>query len=161
MKVHRKCLQFSCILRQRIFVFVGCNKIKCDKCSVHDNRNLSDACVWYRVTSCPSVLVLHIKRFAQFGLRFRKLNTFVTIQPVLDMAPFCSPDCPTESRSSPKGGTGGGGSRILYRLYGVVEHVGSLHSGISQAKFEWERIFCGYELSYIVSNHILRVGAIG
>ncbi len=102
--------------------FTGCNKIKCDKCSVNDNRNLSDACVWYRITSSPSVLVLHIKRFAQFGLRLKKLNSTVQIQPMLDLAHFCSVDCPTEAKSKDK-------NRILYRLYGVVEHVGSLHSG--------------------------------
>ena len=78
--------------------------------------------MWYRITSSPSVLVLQIKRFAQFGLRLQKLNTPVTIQQVLDIAPFCSADCPTESKSKDK-------SRILYRLHGIVEHIGSLRSG--------------------------------
>lgn len=57
--------------------------------------------------------------------RFRstKLNKPVSFQTVLDLSPFCSKksrDLPTfDARQN----------RVLYSLYGVVEHSGSIHGG--------------------------------
>lgn len=57
--------------------------------------------------------------------RFRstKLNKPVTFQTVLDLAPFCS----KKSRDLPT--FDAGQNRVLYSLYGVVEHSGSIHGG--------------------------------
>lgn len=57
--------------------------------------------------------------------RFRsaKLNKNVSFQTLLDLAPFCS----KKSRDLPS--FDAGQNRVLYSLYGVVEHSGSIHGG--------------------------------
>lgn len=57
--------------------------------------------------------------------RFRSMKVlkFVTFETLLDLAPFCSKKSqtlPTFNASEP---------RVLYSLYGVVEHSGSIHGG--------------------------------
>lgn len=57
--------------------------------------------------------------------RFRstKLSKPVSFQTLLDLAPFCS----KKSRDLPT--FNAGQNRVLYSLYGVVEHSGSIHGG--------------------------------
>uniref|UniRef100_A0A6Q2ZJQ4 Ubiquitin carboxyl-terminal hydrolase n=1 Tax=Esox lucius TaxID=8010 RepID=A0A6Q2ZJQ4_ESOLU len=70
--------------------------------------------------SCPpTVLTLHLKRFQQMGYGVSKVNRHVLFPPILDLAPFCSVNC--------KGVSDGG--RVLYSLYGVVEHSGTMRGG--------------------------------
>ncbi len=64
----------------------------------------------------PPVLVLNLKRFAQTERgRMRKSDRPVPFPLELDLSAFCHRDSEAEATS--------------YRLYGVVEHSGSLHSG--------------------------------
>lgn len=93
----------------------------------------------YLVSSLPSTLVLHLKRFehttTSFGL-MKKIEDHVDIPTELDMAPFCIPksELYEESDSGVKeltvaesfvAGENGGGS-TKYRLYGATVHQGSL-----------------------------------
>ncbi|KAG0297949.1 Ubiquitin carboxyl-terminal hydrolase 16 [Linnemannia gamsii] len=96
----------------------------------------------YLVSSLPSTLVLHLKRFehttTSFGL-MKKIEDQVDIPTELDMAPFCIPNSELydESESGAKElaaaesfvtGENGGGS-TKYRLYGATVHQGSLATG--------------------------------
>lgn len=70
----------------------------------------------------PPLLLLHLKRFRQVGLRGRmqKSDMVVRFPLHLDLNPFSLPD-PSSSKSL--------GSSRAYRLYGVVEHMGGLSGG--------------------------------
>lgn len=73
------------------------------------------------ISSPPAILILHLKRFQMCYSTTRKMTRDVSFQWVLDIAPYCSVKC--QNKLSP------GQNRILYSLYGVVEHSGFLHSG--------------------------------
>lgn len=112
----------------------GNNKVSCEACTRRLNGTdpkaksvLTNATKQFLVSSLPAVLILHLKRF-QMGLRhsFMKLSTEVTFPLVLDMGPFCraSPQTAKEHRTVCPDQ-----KHILYSLYGVVEHSGSMHTG--------------------------------
>ncbi|CAH8585782.1 unnamed protein product [Dicrocoelium dendriticum] len=65
----------------------------------------------------PFLLTIHFKRFQQSGNRLRKSQRHVLFPILLDLSPFCSALylSPVDS--------------MLYRLYGVVEHMGSMTRG--------------------------------
>jgi hypothetical protein len=96
----------------------------------------------YLVSSLPSTLVLHLKRFehttTSFGL-MKKIEDHVDIPTELDMAPFCIPksELYDESASGVKELAAAesfdagelGGESTKYRLYGATVHQGSLATG--------------------------------
>ncbi|KAL4675879.1 hypothetical protein H8959_010024 [Pygathrix nigripes] len=53
------------------------------------------------------------------GLSLRKVNRHVDFPLTLDLAPFCSATCKNASM----------GDKVLYGLYGIVEHSGSMREG--------------------------------
>uniref|UniRef100_A0A8C3S1P2 Ubiquitin carboxyl-terminal hydrolase n=1 Tax=Chelydra serpentina TaxID=8475 RepID=A0A8C3S1P2_CHESE len=71
------------------------------------------------ISAVPAILVLHLKRFHQAGLSLRKVNRHVDFPLILDLAPFCSASCKNVTD----------GARVLYTLYGIVEHSGSMRGG--------------------------------
>uniref|UniRef100_A0A3B4ED88 Ubiquitin carboxyl-terminal hydrolase n=1 Tax=Pygocentrus nattereri TaxID=42514 RepID=A0A3B4ED88_PYGNA len=71
------------------------------------------------ISVLPPVVTLHLKRFHQAGMNLRKVNRHVDFPLILDLAPFCSASC-KNLRS---------GERVLYSLYGIVEHSGSMRGG--------------------------------
>uniref|UniRef100_A0A7N9CEU2 Ubiquitin carboxyl-terminal hydrolase n=1 Tax=Macaca fascicularis TaxID=9541 RepID=A0A7N9CEU2_MACFA len=71
------------------------------------------------ISAVPAVLILHLKRFHQAGLSLRKVNRHVDFPLMLDLAPFCSATCKNASM----------GDKVLYGLYGIVEHSGSMREG--------------------------------
>uniref|UniRef100_A0A452V8K7 Ubiquitin carboxyl-terminal hydrolase n=1 Tax=Ursus maritimus TaxID=29073 RepID=A0A452V8K7_URSMA len=71
------------------------------------------------ISAVPAILILHLKRFHQAGLSLRKVNRHVDFPLTLDLAPFCSATCKNVSV----------GDKVLYGLYGVVEHSGSMRGG--------------------------------
>ncbi|XP_026998680.2 ubiquitin carboxyl-terminal hydrolase 45 isoform X3 [Tachysurus fulvidraco] len=71
------------------------------------------------ISELPPVVTLHLKRFHQAGMNLRKVNRHVDFPLVLDLAPFCSASCKNL----------GSGERVLYSLYGIVEHSGSMRGG--------------------------------
>ena len=68
----------------------------------------------------PPVLTLHFKRFQQAGFNLRKVNKHIKFPEILDLAPFCTLKCKNVAEEH---------TRVLYSLYGVVEHSGTMRSG--------------------------------
>ncbi|XP_018100395.1 ubiquitin carboxyl-terminal hydrolase 16 isoform X2 [Xenopus laevis] len=110
----------------------GNNKLLCNVCtrkqaSRLNNSNKGEKKFVYTnakkqmLVSDPSpILTLHLKRFQQNGFNLRKINRHIKFPEVLDLAPFCTAKC----KNVPEGE-----SRLLYSLYGVIEHSGSMRSG--------------------------------
>ncbi len=64
----------------------------------------------------PLVLIAHLKRFQQQSGVLRRIGTLVDFKQTLDISPFCSKNV------EPK-------SNLVYELYAVVVHSGTLNSG--------------------------------
>lgn len=79
-----------------------------------------DALKQMLISSPPPVLTLHLKRFQQVSYSVCKVNRHVQFPQFLDLAPFCSLNCK---------GVKEGETRVLYSLYGIVEHSGTMRSG--------------------------------
>ncbi|KAI4882225.1 hypothetical protein NFI96_025673 [Prochilodus magdalenae] len=79
-----------------------------------------DALKQMLISSPPPVLTLHLKRFQQVAYSVCKVNRHVQFPQVLDLAPFCSTSCK---------GVEDGETQVLYSLYGIVEHSGTMRSG--------------------------------
>ncbi|KAG5226696.1 ubiquitin carboxyl-terminal hydrolase [Salix suchowensis] len=87
-----------------------------DKTSKHVNVK-RDATKRVLIDKAPPILTIHLKRFSQDARgRLCKLNGHVTFRDVLDIGPYMDPRCvDTES--------------YVYRLLGVVEHLGTMRGG--------------------------------
>lgn len=106
---------------------MGNNKVGCEACTERINGKggktvYTNATKQFLISSPPAVLILHLKRF-QVGMRgmFRKITKHVEFQTTLDLAPFCASKVKMLShvRRHQK--------KLLYSLYGIVEHSGSMH----------------------------------
>ncbi|XP_050425471.1 ubiquitin carboxyl-terminal hydrolase 16 isoform X2 [Adelges cooleyi] len=104
------------------------NKVSCEKCTEIYKKKTNEEKTIYRqstkqmlISSPPAILILHLKRFQMCYSTTKKLARDVSFPWVLDIAPYCSVKC--QDKLSP------GQNRILYSLYGVVEHSGFLHGG--------------------------------
>uniref|UniRef100_A0A2S2QG19 ubiquitinyl hydrolase 1 n=1 Tax=Sipha flava TaxID=143950 RepID=A0A2S2QG19_9HEMI len=109
-------------------IMTGNNKVSCERCTEQYKQRTNDKKTIYRqstkqmlISSPPAILILHLKRFQMCYSTTRKMAGDVSFPWVLDIAPYCSVKC--QNKLSP------GQNRILYSLYGVVEHTGFLHSG--------------------------------
>ncbi|XP_013105568.1 ubiquitin carboxyl-terminal hydrolase 16 [Stomoxys calcitrans] len=112
-------------------LMTGNNKVGCEACTKRINGDdpkaktvNTNATKQFLISSPPAVLILHLKRF-QLGPRcmFRKLTRPVSFPMILDIAPFCGSkvkNLPNIDRKQKK---------LLYALYGVVEHSGSMYGG--------------------------------
>ncbi|XP_070762134.1 ubiquitin carboxyl-terminal hydrolase 16 [Enoplosus armatus] len=80
----------------------------------------TDALKQMLISSPPPVLTLHLKRFQQNGYSICKVNRHVQFPLILDLAPFCGVKCKNVTE---------GDTQILYSLYGIVEHSGTMRSG--------------------------------
>lgn len=112
-------------------LMTGNNKVGCESCTKRINGDdpkaktvYTNATKQFLVSSPPAVLILHLKRF-QLGPRclFRKLTRPVSFPMILDIAPFCGSkvkNLPNIDRKQKK---------LLYALYGVVEHSGNMYGG--------------------------------
>ena len=69
------------------------------------------------------MLTIHLKRFEVCSFRLRKVNRRVQFGERLDLAPFCSTIGQDLPQMRP------GQRRVLYSLFGVVEHSGRVTSG--------------------------------
>uniref|UniRef100_A0A182IYS2 Ubiquitinyl hydrolase 1 n=1 Tax=Anopheles atroparvus TaxID=41427 RepID=A0A182IYS2_ANOAO len=110
-------------------LMTGNNKVCCVACTERingkDGKSVNtNATKQFLISVPPAVLILHLKRF-QLGPRgmFRKLSDRVTFPFVLDIAPFCGSKVKRASHIRP------GQKKILYSLYGLVEHSGSMQTG--------------------------------
>ncbi|CAL1531431.1 unnamed protein product [Lymnaea stagnalis] len=133
----KECSILSCLNQfTAAELLTGSNKFGCKECSRRKRRNsqtcpaktdkklkdtvYSNANKQYLIFRPPAVLTLHLKRFEQTGITSRKVNRHVDFPCVLDLAPYCSSLCL---------GVKEGQSKVLYSLYGVVEHSGRLSGG--------------------------------
>ncbi|XP_069830860.1 ubiquitin carboxyl-terminal hydrolase 45 isoform X2 [Dendropsophus ebraccatus] len=136
----KECSVQSCLYQfTSVELLMGNNKLLCEKCTENRIRNqrkphskeekqdsvYTNARKQLLISSVPANLILHLKRFCQNGLTLRKINRHVDFPFVLDLAPFCSVSCKVwhNNLNVPEE------KRILYSLYGVVEHSGSMKGG--------------------------------
>lgn len=91
-----------------------------DKAGGSKKNVYTDALKQMLISSPPPVLTLHLKRFQQNGYSICKVNRHVQFPLILDLAPFCVVKCKNMSE---------GDAQILYSLYGIVEHSGTMRSG--------------------------------
>nr|XP_019559760.2 ubiquitin carboxyl-terminal hydrolase 16 [Aedes albopictus] len=110
-------------------LMTGSNKVCCDACTERingkDGKSVNtNATKQFLISSPPAVLILHLKRF-QVGPRgmLRKITKPVTFPFVLDIAPFCGSKVKTLPNVKH------GQKKLLYSLYGIVEHSGTMHGG--------------------------------
>ncbi|KFB53720.1 AGAP000666-PA-like protein [Anopheles sinensis] len=110
-------------------LMTGNNKVCCEACTEQingkDGKSVNtNATKQFLISVPPAVLILHLKRF-QVGPRglFKKITKAVTFPFVLDIAPFCGSKVKRAAHVRP------GQKKILYALYGLVEHSGSMHGG--------------------------------
>ncbi|KAM8904316.1 ubiquitin carboxyl-terminal hydrolase 16 isoform 1-T2 [Spinachia spinachia] len=80
----------------------------------------TDALKQMLIFSPPPVLTLHLKRFQQNGYSICKVNRHVSFPLILDLSPFCVVKCKNLTE---------GDTQVLYSLYGIVEHSGTMRSG--------------------------------
>ncbi|XP_066428143.1 ubiquitin carboxyl-terminal hydrolase 16 isoform X1 [Molothrus aeneus] len=106
------------------------NKLLCDVCTQRHcgpKNNLNEKkCVYANakkqmlISLAPPILTLHLKRFQQAGFNLQKVNRHIKFPEVIDLAPFCTAKCKNVAE---------GNTKVLYSLYGVVEHSGTMRSG--------------------------------
>nr|XP_026652526.1 ubiquitin carboxyl-terminal hydrolase 16 isoform X4 [Zonotrichia albicollis] len=106
------------------------NKLLCDVCTQRHcgpKNNISEKkCVYTNakkqmlISLAPPILTLHLKRFQQAGFNLQKVNRHIKFPEVIDLAPFCTAKCKNVAE---------GNTKVLYSLYGVVEHSGTMRSG--------------------------------
>jgi ubiquitin carboxyl-terminal hydrolase 16/45 len=112
-----------------IELLTGNDKVGCDNCTLQKNGKdgrtvYTQASKQFMISSPPAVLILHLKRFqVEARYMYRKITKFVSFPMVLDIAPFCSSNISRLENIKPNQ------TKILYSLYGIVEHSGSMHCG--------------------------------
>lgn len=107
-------------------LMTGSNKVGCEACTERINGKkgktvYTTATKQFLISSPPAVLIIHLKRF-QVGMRgmFRKITKQVTFPTVLDLAPFCASKVKLLHHVKRHQ------KKILYSLYGIVEHSGGM-----------------------------------
>ncbi|OWK01389.1 USP45 [Cervus elaphus hippelaphus] len=130
----KECSLQSCLYHfTSVELLMGNNKLLCEKCTGKKQQCQKEATSAEKkaegvytnarkqllISAVPAILILHLKRFHQAGLGLRKVNRHVDFPLMLDLAPFCSATCKNVSV----------GGKVLYGLYGVVEHSGSMRGG--------------------------------
>ncbi|KAI2655107.1 Ubiquitin carboxyl-terminal hydrolase 45 [Labeo rohita] len=127
----KECSVQSCLHQfTSIELLMGNNKLLCENCTERRQRQMkrsdkksekvyTSARKQMLISALPPVVTLHLKRFHQAGMNLRKVNRHVDFPLLLDLAPFCSATCKNL----------GSGERVLYSLYGIVEHSGSMRGG--------------------------------
>ncbi|XP_050805211.1 ubiquitin carboxyl-terminal hydrolase 45 isoform X2 [Gopherus flavomarginatus] len=130
----KECSVQSCLYQfTSVELLMGNNKLLCENCTERKQKYqkkthtaekkteglYTNARKQLLISAVPAILVLHLKRFHQAGLSLRKVNRHVDFPLILDLAPFCSASCKNVTD----------GARVLYTLYGLVEHSGSMRGG--------------------------------
>lgn len=129
-----KCEDGECSIQSCLNQFTACelmtanNKVSCKLCTKRhggpDKKIVyTDAKKQLLIYSPPAVLILHLKRFQVSYYRPSKMSKQVSFPALLDIAPFCSKRSLNLPTFEP------GQTKVLYSLYGVVEHSGSIHGG--------------------------------
>ncbi|KPP71788.1 ubiquitin carboxyl-terminal hydrolase 45-like, partial [Scleropages formosus] len=133
MPCSKECSVQSCLHQfTSVELLMGNNKLLCENCTERRQKQLKRSTADKRaekvytsarkqmlISALPPVVILHLKRFHQAGMNLRKVNRHVDFPLVLDLAPFCSASCKNMVA----------GEHVLYILYGIVEHSGSMRGG--------------------------------
>lgn len=109
-------------------LMMGRNQVSCDNCTkcsdkVPKETVYRDASKQLLIYNPPAVLILHLKRFQVYRFRSMKVNKFVKFSTMLDLGPYCSKRAQNLPSFEPDQ------TKVLYSLYGVVEHSGNIHGG--------------------------------
>lgn len=131
--IDEECSIQSCLSAFTLAEFMtGNNKVGCDACTEKINGKEgktinTNATKQFLISSPPAILILHLKRFQLYGMRgtFRKATKTVDFPFVLDLAPFSG----SKVKRQHKIGVQRHQKQLLYSLYGIVEHSGSMHGG--------------------------------
>ncbi|XP_054638079.1 ubiquitin carboxyl-terminal hydrolase 45 isoform X2 [Dunckerocampus dactyliophorus] len=130
----KECSVQSCLHQfTSVELLMGNNRLLCESCTERRQKQMrksssadkkvekiyTSARKQILISSLPPVITLHLKRFHQAGMNLRKVNRHVDFPLVLDLAPFCSASCKNLVNDD----------RVLYSLYGIVEHSGSMRGG--------------------------------
>ncbi|KAM5282814.1 ubiquitin carboxyl-terminal hydrolase 45 isoform 1-T3 [Hipposideros larvatus] len=130
----KECSVQSCLYQfTSMELLMGNNKLLCENCTEKKRKYQGESSTAEKkaegiytnarkqllISAVPAILILHLKRFHQAGLSLRKVNRHVDFPLTLDLAPFCSATCKNVSA----------GEKVLYGLYGIVEHSGSMRGG--------------------------------
>ncbi|KAG8444735.1 hypothetical protein GDO86_009779 [Hymenochirus boettgeri] len=130
----KECSVQSCLYQfTSVELLMGNNKLLCENCAQIQQKNIkksnsaekrqesvyTNARKQLLISAAPANLILHLKRFYQNGLTLRKINRHVDFPLILDLAPFCSANCKNVLKEK----------SVLYSLYGIVEHSGSMRGG--------------------------------
>ncbi|XP_042535544.1 ubiquitin carboxyl-terminal hydrolase 45 [Dipodomys spectabilis] len=130
----KECSIQSCLYQfTSMELLMGNNKLLCENCTQKKQKYLKESSSAEKkaegvytnarkqllISAVPAILILHLKRFHQAGLSLRKVNRHVDFPLMLDLAPFCSSACKNVNM----------GDKVLYGLYGIVEHSGSMRGG--------------------------------
>ncbi|XP_051054465.1 ubiquitin carboxyl-terminal hydrolase 45 isoform X2 [Phodopus roborovskii] len=130
----KECSVQSCLYQfTSMELLMGNNKLLCEECTEKKQKRQREASSAEKkaggvytnarkqllISAVPAILILHLKRFHQAGLSLRKVNRHVDFPLTLDLAPFCAAACKNISV----------GEKVLYGLYGIVEHSGSMRGG--------------------------------
>ncbi|XP_007067220.2 ubiquitin carboxyl-terminal hydrolase 45 isoform X2 [Chelonia mydas] len=152
----KECSVQSCLYQfTSVELLMGNNKLLCENCTERKQKYqkkthttekkteglYTNARKQLLISAVPAILVLHLKRFHQAGLSLRKVNRHVDFPLILDLAPFCSASCKNITDAA----------RVLYTLYGIVEHSGSMRGG-HYAAYVKVRTPCKKLLEHIASN---------
>ncbi|KAM6933705.1 ubiquitin carboxyl-terminal hydrolase 16 [Xenentodon cancila] len=127
----QECSVQSCLFQfTEVETLTQSNSLLCVTCTkqqrgtdkgAESKKNIyTDALKQMLISSPPAVLTLHLKRFQQNGYSICKVNRHVQFPLILDIAPYCATKCKNISE---------GDTQILYSLYGIVEHSGTMRSG--------------------------------
>lgn len=132
-----------------IELMTGSNKVGCEQCTTRANKGNKEGKTVYTMSTkqfliaeAPPVLILHLKRFQVQMSSFRKLNRHVSFPLELDLSPFCKDDL---RKKNPK--------KLVYSLYGIVEHSGTFNGGhyVAYVKVDSGQWFC------ISDSHVTEV----
>uniref|UniRef100_A0A2K6GTI0 Ubiquitin carboxyl-terminal hydrolase n=1 Tax=Propithecus coquereli TaxID=379532 RepID=A0A2K6GTI0_PROCO len=130
----KECSVQSCLYQfTSMELLMGNNKLLCENCTEKKHKYQKETSFAEKkaegvytnarkqllISAVPAILILHLKRFHQAGLNLRKVNRHVDFPLMLDLAPFCSATCKNVNV----------GEKVLYGLYGIVEHTGSMRAG--------------------------------
>ncbi|XP_044759903.1 ubiquitin carboxyl-terminal hydrolase 16 isoform X2 [Coccinella septempunctata] len=162
-----QCKELECSIQSCLNQFTtweylnGCNKVTCDACTERlggpeKKVQYNNATKQLLIYNPPAVLILHLKRFQVFRFRSVKVCKNVNFPAVLDIAPFVS----KRSRSLPTFQEDQ--TKILYSLYGVVEHSGSINGGhyVAYVKVRPQLDKNSYRWNFLPRNQAAKVDKI-
>ncbi|XP_073992532.1 ubiquitin specific protease 16/45 isoform X3 [Rhodnius prolixus] len=126
------CLHTSLAQSTQAELMTGCNKIACDTCSSGnpDGKSVyTNSTKQMLISQAPPALVIHLKRFQVQMMTCRKLCRHVSFPLQLDLTPYSVPSASVQKNTEGTKKADDNKSDLLYTLYGLVEHSGTMNGG--------------------------------